>query len=87
MTSEPSLARVQAIVASVAGPHRTPNDTGPDTPLGEGGFWLDSVDMLETLIACEAEFGIVFDQKTDLNDDRLVTVGTLLDLIRAKRSR
>lgn len=86
MTSEPSLARVQAIVARVAGPHRTPNDAGPDTPLGEGGFWLDSVDLLETLIACEAEFGAVFNPETDLNGDGLGTVNMLLRQILAQRA-
>jgi acyl carrier protein len=85
MTSEPSLARVQAIVARVAGPHRTPPDAGPDTPLGAGGFWLDSVDLLETLIACEAEFGVVFNSENDLNGE-VGTVSMLLGLIRAQRA-
>jgi hypothetical protein len=46
------LEGVQAIVAEIAGAHRTPSDAGPETPLGEDGFWLDSIDVLEVILAC-----------------------------------
>jgi hypothetical protein len=51
------LERVQALVVGIAGPDRTPPDAGPDTPLIHGGFWLDSVSLLELIIACEAGSG------------------------------
>jgi acyl carrier protein len=87
MTSEPTLGQVLAVVARVAGLHRSPADAGPDTPLVDGGFWLDSVHLLEAIIACEDAFGVVFDPGTDFNDRTLTTVRTLCDLIRVKRAR
>jgi acyl carrier protein len=78
------VERVQAVVVRTAGPARTPADAGPDTPLGEGGFWLDSVDLLELIVACESEFGVNFAGETDLTADRLSTVRTLAGLILGK---
>ena len=51
MTMDPILERVQALVTEVAGPERAPADADPDTPLGDSGYWLDSVDVLWILIA------------------------------------
>lgn len=87
MTAEPTVERVRSIVSRVAGPDRTPPGAGLNTPLGEGGFWLDSVGMLEAVLACEAEFDVIFDPETDLTEAALGTVGTLRELIRAKRAR
>jgi len=87
MTSAPTLERVQAIVTGIAGPNRIPVDAGPDTPLQDGGFWLDSAAIVEMLIACEAEFDIVFDPETDFTDQAFSTVETLFELIRTKRTR
>jgi acyl carrier protein len=78
---------VQSILIRIVGPDQSPSDAGPDTPLVEGGFWLDSVHLLEALLACEAEFGIVFDPETDFTDEHLKTVRTLGDLIRTKQIR
>ena len=87
MTSPLTLERVQAIVAHAAGPDRTPIDAGPGTPLMDGGFWLDSVHLLEAVIACESEFGVIFDPDTDFTGPHLNTVQTLHDLIRARQAR
>jgi acyl carrier protein len=84
-TSAPSVERVQAIVTRIAGPDRSPPDAGPDTPLRDGGFWLDSVDLLEAIIACEAEFGVFFEPEADFTDRSLATVFTLFALIQSKR--
>ncbi len=80
-----TLERVQAIVARVAGPARSPAAPGPDTPLQEGGFWLDSASVLEVILACEAEFDVAFDPEMDFDEHALRTVGTLFSLIEAKR--
>ena len=85
MITDPVLERVQAIVCGIAGPHRTPVDAGPRTRLGGEGFWLDSIDLLEVIIACESEFGIVFDSVTDLTAGTLRTIGSLADLVRSKQ--
>lgn len=87
MTAEPTLERVREVVSRVAGPDRIPPGAGLDTPLGDGGFWLDSVGVLEAVLACEAEFDVIFDAETDLTAAALGTIGTLRALIRAKRAR
>lgn len=84
MTDDLLLDRVHEIVTGIAGPGRRPVNDSPDTPLGDEGYWLDSMDMLEVVLACEREFGIVFEPATDL------TIGTLTsarDLARLIRSR
>jgi acyl carrier protein len=87
MTPDLLLARVLAIVAGIAGEERSPAAAGPDTPLTEGGFWLDSVALLEVILACEEEFEIIFDPETDLTSEALGTVGALAASIRDKQAR
>jgi len=82
--TDPILRRVLAIVSRVAGPGRTPPDAGPETGLGEQGYWLDSVDMLEVVIACEHEFGVVLTDPADLTGKSLTSVRTLAELIERK---
>jgi acyl carrier protein len=81
------LARVQRVAARIAGPARTPPDAGPDTPLGEGGFWLDSVDLVEVIVACEEEFGLTFEAEVDFTPEALATVKNLSALICSKGGR
>jgi acyl carrier protein len=75
------LDRVQSLVAAIAGPDRTPPHAGPDTALIHGGFWLDSISLLEVIIACEAEFGVALDSPADLTADTLTTARKLAALI------
>lgn len=86
MTSGPTLERVQAIVARIAGPDRSPASAGPDTPLNGAGFWLDSVHLLEIILACEQAFDVVFDPEIDFTPESLRSVRTLFDLIQTKRA-
>lgn len=86
--TRPSLAeRVLAVVVAVAGPSRTPAHPAPGTPLGEDGFWLDSVDLMEVVVACEKEFGVIFEGETDLTREAMRTAGTLAALIESKQAR
>lgn len=84
MSGDSILARVQAIVADIAGPERTPEDASPDTPLSDSGYYLDSIDVLEVILACEREFGTVFEAGDDLTEDALRTARGLADLIRRR---
>jgi acyl carrier protein len=77
------LERVQVIVALVAG-DRTPADAGPDTPLDDRGYGLDSVDVLDLLLACEEAFGVRLDEDLDLSAAALRTSRSLADLIGTK---
>jgi acyl carrier protein len=70
--------RVRGIVVRIAGPERVPANLEPDTPLGEGGLWLDSVELLEVILACERAFDAGPDAAAaDLPPDALRTLGTL----------
>jgi len=86
MTDALTLEQVQALVVQVAGPDRVPPDASPDTPLKDGGYWLDSASLLEVIIACEAEFGVALDPETDFTDEALATPRALFTMIRAKRA-
>ncbi len=77
--------RTRAIIERVVGAQRTPAHVDAGTRLADG-FWLDSVEMLEVVIACEIEFGIVFSEAGDLDVASLDTVGTLVEVIRARLS-
>jgi acyl carrier protein len=52
---------------------------GRETALREG-LWLDSIELLEVVIACEEEFDFEFDER-DLSPDALATAGTLAGLV------
>jgi acyl carrier protein len=73
-------------VTRVAGTSRAPAESGTDTPLSEGGFWLDSVELLEVVVACESEFAITFDATRDFESDAFATLGTLAALVDRKRA-
>jgi len=81
------LTRVLAIASETAGPARTPSGLGPDTQLAGGGFWLDSVGLLELILACEREFGVELDPVADLDPASLRTVRTLVSVLETKLSR
>ena len=81
MTDPAVLDRLMKIVVDVAGPGRTPSDLGPHTLLRDGGVWLDSVGLLELIVATEAEFDVSFDPTSDFGDAALATVGSLGDVI------
>ena len=78
------LDRVLQIVTSVAGPTRTPAGAGPDTPLCDGGFWLDSIALVEIVTACEAEFQLDFDPATEIPQAAQATPRKLAAMIEAR---
>ena len=87
MTDDLILERVKAIVTRIAGPARTPEHVSSDTALGEDGFWLDSLDLFEVILACEEEFGIRVASDTDTVAEALRTVRGLAALIGATERR
>ncbi len=78
------LARVLAIAGTIAGPNRTPPDAGPSTPLWNGGFWLDSLDLMDLMLACDAAFGPVFDGRCGAAIADTLTAGELAAAIEAR---
>jgi acyl carrier protein len=81
-----SLASIRALVIRVAGASRAPERSGAATPLSDGGFWLDSVELLELVVACEDAFGITFDATRDFDAGAFATLGTLAALVDEKRA-
>jgi acyl carrier protein len=84
MTNAAVVGRLLPLLARVAGADRTPADAGPETPLREGGFWLDSVALLELIVAAETEFGVEFDPTRDFEEAPLRTVGSFAACIGAR---
>lgn len=84
MSGDPLLEAVRAIVERIAGPGRSPAYADRETRLSDG-YWLDSIDLLKTVLACEAELGVRFDADTDFGSGHFSSLGTLSDLIREKQ--
>jgi acyl carrier protein len=80
-----SIVRVVAELAERVAGSRRPAAPTAATPLGEGGFWLESIALLELVLACEERFGVTFDPDVDLTSGALATVGSLAELIRRRR--
>jgi len=78
------LDKLRTILVQVIGAGRVPPNLGADMALGDGGLWLDSVDLLQVVLACEAEFGITFEPAEDLVGEGLRTLGTLALAIRRR---
>ncbi len=78
------LDRLRGVIAGVVGAARVPSGVGAHTALAEGGLWMDSVELLQVVLASEAEFGVVFEAAEDLTAQGLETLGTLADLIRRR---
>jgi acyl carrier protein len=84
MNGRSQLDRLREVLVRVIGAARVPDDIGVDVPLAEDGLGLDSVELLQVVLGCEAEFGITFEPAQDLIGDGLKTVGTLAELIRRR---
>jgi acyl carrier protein len=77
------VGRLCALIASTR--QSALGEVALDTPLGDRGVGLDSLDLFHLLVACEREFSVTFDPGLDLTPDALTTVGSLAELIHAKR--
>ncbi len=80
------VTKVREIIEQIAGRERTPRDVGPATPLGDGS-WLDSVELVEVLVACEEAFGVVFDEANEIDSGGLETLGSLAHLVQTKLAK
>ncbi|HEY3036719.1 MAG TPA: acyl carrier protein [Streptosporangiaceae bacterium] len=82
--ADSALARVIEIVTKIAGPNRTPPAPGASTRLWGGGFWLDSIDLLDLMLACDVAFGPVFVSMPRSVMASIRTVGDLVAVIEAR---
>ncbi len=62
----------------------SPQDITRDTRFFAEGLGLDSIDVLELVVAIEQKWGVKIDNK-ELGQKVLVSVGSLLDYIEANR--
>jgi len=85
MSGQADVVRLVEILANVAGPDRTPEHVSAETPLSEGGFWLDSADLLEVMLACEGVFSVTLDPTTILPQGSDLTVARLMRAIESVR--
>jgi acyl carrier protein len=73
------------VVAAVNLHHIDPNSLTEATSLRDGGLDLDSVDMLEVIVAVEQKFGVkVTDAETGKKYFR--TLGGIADFVKANRA-
>jgi acyl carrier protein len=78
------LDRLRGVITRVVGATRIPADVSADTGLADGGLWLDSMDLLQVVLASEVEFGITFKPAEDLLGGGLETLRTFAELIRRR---
>ena len=70
------------IISSVNLRHVQPSTLTADTPLAQGGLGLDSVDILEVVVAIEHKYGVkVQDAATGAKYFR--TLGTISEFVQA----
>jgi len=78
------VTRLGGIVSKIIGPSRMPAAVGANTQLVTD-LWLDSVELLELLLACESEFGVTLDESRDLEPASLESLGSLAAVIVARQ--
>lgn len=81
MSDEAIQKRLARIVRDVAGRGHASGEIDLSTPLRDGGLGLDSVALLELIVAVEAEFEVDFDPTTDFGAAALATLGSLSAVI------
>ena len=85
--SETSLLRevAELIVTSVNLHHIDPATLTTETSLREHGLELDSVDILETIVAVEQKYGLKV-ADADMGRKYFRTVGGIVELVRSHRT-
>lgn len=84
MSTSPTLNEVVEVIRnSVNLHHLEPSRFTPETSLREGGLELDSVDMLEVIVAIEHKFGVKVED-AEMGKKYFRTIGTVADLVQAK---
>ena len=86
MSTNPILSEVVSVIRnSVNLHHLDPSRFTPETSLREGGLGLDSVDILEIIVAIEHHFGVKIDD-AEMGKRYFRTVGTITELVQARQN-
>ncbi len=83
---EEMLSRVRRILIERLNVRRAPDEIDPDTALFGSGLGLDSVDLVELVVACEAEFRLKFGRGAS-GRARLRTVNNVVDFVMAQEEK
>lgn len=76
---------VSLIKNSVNLHHMEPGRFAPETSLRDGGLELDSVDVLEIIIAVEHRYGFKIDD-AEMGKKYFRTIGTIAELVQTKHA-
>jgi acyl carrier protein len=74
------------IITSVNLHHLDPQAIDADTSLREGGLELDSVDILEVVVAVEQTFGVKIND-AEVGKKFFRTIGTIADFVEEARAQ
>lgn len=86
MSTNPVLNDVVEVIRnSVNLHHMDPSRFSAETSLREGGLELDSVDILEVIVAVEHKFGVKVDD-AEMGKKYFRTIGTIADLVQSKHA-
>jgi acyl carrier protein len=80
-----TVERLRELIVATLNLGIAPSDIDPERPLMESGHDLDSVDVLELVVAIETEFGIDIDAQ-ELGRDTFRSVHTLAEFVEAARA-
>jgi acyl carrier protein len=76
---------ISVIKDSVNLHHLEPSRFTPETSLRDGGLELDSVDILEVIVAIEHKFGVKVDD-AESGKKYFRTIGTIAELVSTKQA-
>jgi acyl carrier protein len=86
MSLNPVLSEVISVIRnSVNLHHLDPSRFQPETSLREGGLELDSVDILEVIVAVEHHFKLKVED-AEMGKKYFRTVGTIAELVNSKKN-
>jgi acyl carrier protein len=72
------------IITSVNLHHMDPNAINDETSLRDGGLELDSVDILEVVVAVEQTYGVKIND-ADVGKKYFRTIGTIADYLESQK--
>jgi acyl carrier protein len=71
---------IETVIEKILRKHGPDGEIEPSLPLGRGGLALDSIALVEVLLACEEHFGVIL--AAELLAGEPLTVGRLADRVR-----
>ena len=80
MTSQEVQDRIKHIIVKQINPELKAEELRPETPLIGRGVGLDSVSLLELIVAIEGDFGMRFDEK-DLTPELFSNVSSIAEYV------